>query len=895
MSSATRPYFTGAAHTAGIYADLSVDGPIIGTLVAIVDRAKNLPNRKTIGKQDPYCAARLGKEAKKTTTDIRGGQTPKWDQELRFTVHDSSDYYQLKISIFTDDKKTDLVGEAWIDLKSIIVTGGGQADVWQSLSCKGKYAGEIRLEITFYDSRPKPDKPVKAKQPFASEVDSVRQRTSPVKRRPLPSDPITGEAPPPPAAVPVPVQALAPAPASAPIPAGNMAPSNPEYYGHQQTPPRHAKQYSHSGMIPNQSPLQAMEYNNAQPQGARHQSGDGYGTSPGATAALSFSTTPSRQPHRSRDHYDTPPRQAEPPAHDFQEVPAHFGQSDRHELHMGDRHLPSLDVSQPPPPPPAHRSRHSSVGQDSPQVSPTKGAPSTPMRRDVLKNEAHRHTGSTSSARPSYSHHDGPPSPHSPAGYGTPSPRHQSYDTGYGSRSLHATVEDAPDSPTAPVVSSYRSRHGSEPPFERDPSPNPYQRHSPQPAPNYHSQSSRYSSSRDYDYDEQDYEHGYQSSSSAVGGHGYGSSSHGATQHRHARHGSGQPPHTPSYGMPAPPASLQHTVDPRLARDVSERINEERQYDGRLSGQHSTPARGRQRSEPPPSYGAPPHGYAPQAQDRRGSGITYSGGPQEVQPMPPRAHGRNMSASPAHSIPRKSVSPAPPAEEGRHLSDIPFGPDSYDALNPSMVSSRSSNSAMSGQDRKDTNGKIVMYDGREVDPSDHLPMESWAPEPEPKPGQKSASAENIRRSPGGAQPMPPSGRRQMRLSRAETAPMTAYGYEEPHTPPTATGSRNRLQKKAPRGSSVSPGASSPLAPIHPENYQERQSHYGSYDRHGHSHRGSYDYPSENYAPPHYGSGPPIPAKVPLMSGANGGAEMSLAEEMQRIDIGSGRSRRRGGY
>ena len=65
-------------HTAGIFSDMSIDGPEIGTLVVVVDRAKNLPNRKTIGKQDPYTAARLGKEAKKTTTDIRGGQTPKW-------------------------------------------------------------------------------------------------------------------------------------------------------------------------------------------------------------------------------------------------------------------------------------------------------------------------------------------------------------------------------------------------------------------------------------------------------------------------------------------------------------------------------------------------------------------------------------------------------------------------------------------------------------------------------------------------------------------------------------------------------------------------------------------------------------------------------------------------
>lgn len=67
-----------APHTAGLFCDMSLDGPVIGTLVIIVDRAKNLPNRKTIGKQDPYCAARLGKEAKKTTTDIRGGQTPRW-------------------------------------------------------------------------------------------------------------------------------------------------------------------------------------------------------------------------------------------------------------------------------------------------------------------------------------------------------------------------------------------------------------------------------------------------------------------------------------------------------------------------------------------------------------------------------------------------------------------------------------------------------------------------------------------------------------------------------------------------------------------------------------------------------------------------------------------------
>lgn len=77
-------------HTAGIYSDMTVDGPDIGTLVVIVDRAKNLPNRKAIGKQNPYCAIRLGKEAKKSETDKRGGQTPRWYGAVRQAVTKST-------------------------------------------------------------------------------------------------------------------------------------------------------------------------------------------------------------------------------------------------------------------------------------------------------------------------------------------------------------------------------------------------------------------------------------------------------------------------------------------------------------------------------------------------------------------------------------------------------------------------------------------------------------------------------------------------------------------------------------------------------------------------------------------------------------------------------------
>ena len=286
--------------------------------------------------------------------------------------------------------------------------------------------------------------------------------------------------------------------------------------------------------------------------------------------------------------------------------------------------------------------------------------------------------------------------------------------------------------------------------------------------------------------------------------------------------------------------------------------------------------RGRHRSEPPPLQ----QEYAPPS---------YSSGQELVRR--PRGASPNPYTNPQSTIRRKSVSPAPPPTENRRVSDVPFGPDSYNALNPSLLSSQGN--AVTA----DPDAKIITYDGREIDPSDHLPMESWAPEPEPKQPQKQPSPEpRGRASLSGAQPLPPSGRRQLRIAaRPQATPTHSPSYnhmDDPYTPSSlpSTG-RNRLQKK--RNSALpSPNASSPLAPISPDNYQDRQSQYTP--TRGPQRSGTWDYPSENHAP-HYGSGPPIPAKVPLalMSGAN--VDDAFMEEMSRIDIGTGRSRRRGGY
>ncbi|KAK8139545.1 hypothetical protein PG984_000668 [Apiospora sp. TS-2023a] len=889
-------------HTAGIFSDMSVDGPPIGTLVVIVDRAKNLPNRKTIGKQDPYCAARLGKEAKKTTTDIRGGQTPKWDQELRFNVHDSPDYYQLKLSVFNDDKRTDLIGETWIDLRDIILPGGGQNDQWQSLNCKGKYAGEIRIEVTFYDSRPKPEKPVAKPKPVAATPEQEATASGPsgprtaVKRRPLPNNPGTESAPSPKA-----------------IP------------DHAQTPPR------------------ALEYNTPPPL-PRASHSDHYSPGPDHGYGASPSHRPSPQGHRQLEgaekamSYDDSRRHhSDPYAQPFELEPRTLAP---HSQHTYDPTIPPVQQQQQqqqqqqrqpvqdddrPPPPPVHRVRNNSgsaemVHRSSFDMQQQKATLAMTMRHDVLRSEAHRHSlpAQTSSypGRPTYRPFESAPDVQKEV-YTEPAqvtpPRHQSYDPSYEShpRSLQPTVEDVPESWTPP---NGRSRHNStleqydDVSYNQVSSPAPLnlsgrgsaasgQYHSPSPgqALSQHQNASpapahdqyqnvspapahdQYQSTSPGQVHEQHPSNEYGISTSPVvardsrgpGGQSY-SSSYGAEpytgQDPYANHGEMeltryQGPGS-TYTLPPVPATLVPGFDPVLARDMSTRPHEERSQERRYTQTQplpiSTPTRGRQHSEPPHNYAMENYAMAMVPAGRAsnhsmaysGSPGTYNGSPSAYSgtptalpalPAPPapspsanyRAHSPNPSASyrahspnpsmsyrgrspnpstsyrghspnpsmsyrghspnpsmsyrghspnpstsyrghspnpstsyrahspnPSmdyrahspnpntnHTIRRKSVSPAPP-QEHRRLSGVPFGPDSYDELNPSVNPANDPNSS----EYTNAYGKIVTSDGREVDPSDHLPMDTWAPEPEPKGPKK--DDQSSRPTPGGAQPMP---------------------------------------------------------------------------------------------------------------------------------------------
>ncbi|KAK0720926.1 hypothetical protein B0H67DRAFT_512502 [Lasiosphaeris hirsuta] len=1009
-------------HTAGIFSDMTVDGPQIGTLVLVVDRAKNLPNRKTIGKQDPYCAARLGKEAKKTTTDIRGGQTPKWDQELRFIVHDSPDYYQLKVSVFNDDKKTELIGEAWIDLRDIIISGGGQSDQWHQLSCRGKYAGEVRIEITFYDSRPKPEKPVvKAKPPVSMPASSsaepsdagvasqaaVGPRSMP-KRRPLPSDPVTGKAP----AAPAPEQVETPPRAQPNAPPASYLPSrSPRQQLDYDTPPPAPPVADSTGRYQPQQPAPDQ-------YPARSPSGE-FGT-PNRRMESQQYRTPERQ-----DVYQGRPEDRGYSPH-YQQPTAY----DRYDSRQDPFDFPQLDErarsfeEDRPPPPPAHRTRTTSNGamnasyQNSFDLQ-NKGTPPT-MRHDVLRMEAHRQSATASyPGRPTYKAYDSAPasmnSQYANADQPSP-PRHYSYDSSYDPsyRPMQATVEDVPESPDSMNNSFKRGRSHvpqaqSQPQFEPEydvaASPAPLNlggRGNPAPrgysnAPNTPDQHRRQDPS------------GYAPSPPTA--HPREVSSHAASRHfgRHSEtslvpYGSsqgdrrssgyrGELDDTSTYGIPPIPASLVPGMDPSISQEVAERFHQDRNHHQRrytqpapIESQH----RNRALSEVPQSrydqdmsssYNGAPPPYG------RGQ-ITYTGGPstssvnvvikqRNYSPNPPIRDPSPNPPNQQHTIRRKSVSPAPsqPQQtETRRLSGVPFGPDAYDALNPAVSASAARDTAATRADYNESSGKIITHDGREIDPSDHLPMETWAPEPEPKkptiPGSITASS---RPSPQGAQPLPPPGRRPLRIAGRPQSMLpnsdVRYGSvpePEPATPspPVSTG-RNRLQKKPHRSSMaaapVMSGAngagfnrqasnnvdSSPLSPLppHQDNFTppRQLTRASTYDYNGSG--GS----SENRAPvlyghhsptPSGGSGrgpmpPTIPAKVPLalppppgpvMSGAlqlhssslvrrggmddydydgnGGGSDMwgggggggglsSLEEEMQRIDIGTGRSRRRG--
>ncbi|KAL2003259.1 hypothetical protein VTN02DRAFT_4469 [Thermoascus thermophilus] len=924
-------------HTAGIYADMSVDGPSIGTLVAVIDRAKNLPNRKTMGKQNPYCAARLGKEAKKTETDMRGGQTPRWDQELRFTVHESPDYYQLKVSIFNDDKKTDLIGETWVDLKNVIIPGGGQSDQWHPLQYKGKYAGEVRIEMTYYDTRPEDEAVVERRKEVAEKMQaktssspapagssslSGPRQPKPLRRRPLPMDP-TGSSP---------VRASAP----------------------EHVQPAQAHSSPVRPVVIEQAPLRPAVPDNARPA-SRHAV---------APEVIYSTSSPAPRPGRGYNAPEEFQREWVPvnPRHVAANAPP-YPQDPR--LSFREQAAESYDPRYQQPRPTAEYPRpaeyehayhpdHWQRGEVTPgryeyppEEMHTKNAYESPPRQSnyqlVTPEQSRYHADQVSYGQRSRN----PPYQPVPAGYAyetNPPESALPRSTPGSAEQYHRYRRDAPRRNTV-SREEYRPEYASMQPRvedERDEDP-------PPPPPVHRSafvQPNKHTAAQPTTY--QAYSPEFAPSASSTDMDRATSAHSMSSQTSYSQPSKSRLQDLPSHNnVQNMPPSLVPGYDPAIAEAESDRAIHESRASRRHSSSMSMHYQPVPQPEPqyfqaqppePQYYLAQPSDsqYFPEPVQR----LHSSPGPVDERldrrPSPVVSKSRSTSPDPRAIPLRKSVSPKPPPTEERGLTGVPFSPDSYDALNPNAGKSSATSAPASryetpgqameaarqtGLERERDLKPIIGSDGRVIDPSDHLPTDTWAPEPERK-SKKQDVVVRFKRSPQsspvGSRPPP----RETVAARPSTKPQIID--VGPSTSSERSG-RHRMQRYHVHTRSYDQPSRSSAYHVSRADNGVREYHTSGGYNHSRNYRTPNAYPpsqsrrrSVSPAPAshHYTLSepiPPIPVKVPVAqpmnqnypvlgpittySSASNGSLDALSQEMKTIDIGSvgcrsGRSGRR---
>ncbi|KAF9368415.1 hypothetical protein BGX21_006596, partial [Mortierella sp. AD011] len=126
-------------------------------LVIVPIQGKDLPNRERFGKQDPFILFKLGNVSKRNTTDIRGGQRPQWkDDQISILMYqsDAKDATSLYVTCLDEDqKKDDLIGDCVINLAKVLEIG--ELDDWFELTYKGREAGMLLLQLTYFSHDPK--------------------------------------------------------------------------------------------------------------------------------------------------------------------------------------------------------------------------------------------------------------------------------------------------------------------------------------------------------------------------------------------------------------------------------------------------------------------------------------------------------------------------------------------------------------------------------------------------------------------------------------------------------------------------------------------------------------------------------------------------------------------
>lgn len=660
------------------------------------------------------------------------------DHELRFTVHESPDYFRLKVSVFNDDKKTDLIGETWVDLRELVIPGGGQSDQWHTLQCRAKYAGEVRIEMTYYDTRPE-DEAVIEKRSMAAERIQARtggstssastsgpRRLKDIKRRPLPSDP---NGPPAPAR---------PGPPEKNFSAPALPSTRPGHFEQQAGPfnfgSDHARQGSrHSIVAPAVMPSEAPYETSANgPPGPRplkgYENQDDRewirpSTAPKSQPVIQHPTPvhppvalpqiPSSKRFYTTDQQQPSYREPAGDPYELQQPRSLHGRPHSsyetalpvdHRASWQDVYPGRQEIQQPPEPlPHAYETRPRQNSTREYPFSSTEqylyhdGQPARASQR-TFRNMPEQLSpeyddGPSAEQDRHYQHHNGIASTHSSLRH---SMDHEVPSTGYAS--MQPSVEDEEEEGPPPP-----------PPVHRSGLSQSSQQLVPSPRSSFKAYSSEYASSPRASDD-------VNISSQP--------SSHYIPDNVRLQD---LPPHNNSSSVPP---SLVAGFDPMIADEETDRFYHERRESRRRStlyeedGMMAQPPVSR-RSEPP--YPADPPSQPTEDRGSMSGALVKSRG--------------GSSSSDSRVIPqRKSVSPQPPPAEERPApvtTQIPFSPDSYDALNPNASRSSTSLQAVestrkSEQEAPPEPTPIIGDDGREIDPSDHLPSDTWAPEPEKK-------------------------------------------------------------------------------------------------------------------------------------------------------------------
>ena len=83
----------------------------LGTLIVVVLKARNLNDKHSFYKQDVFAQISLNGKTQRTPVDVKGGQHPMWDVEIRLPVMKASEAKNriLEVSCWEKEPKTESI------------------------------------------------------------------------------------------------------------------------------------------------------------------------------------------------------------------------------------------------------------------------------------------------------------------------------------------------------------------------------------------------------------------------------------------------------------------------------------------------------------------------------------------------------------------------------------------------------------------------------------------------------------------------------------------------------------------------------------------------------------------------------------------------------------------